>query len=317
MEIDENGNISDILEKYRALFFSELRLLNYSPKTTSTYSRILEEFIEFLNCENSLNTLTIKDLNKYFVFQYFEELKKRKLSKATLNLHLKVIKRFFKFISENNESGVDLLYPIEKVTIKLDDKEIVTYTKRELEKIKEYLFNFLDKSKNYERYKNALCISFILFTGMRASECLNIEEDNVEIAKTEDNQEYIKIKILGKGNKERYVYLDEVFIDYLNKLHKLKPVESKYLFSKLDKKPMQYMNIFTYNKRLLEKLYINPKKAGLHIYRHTLASNLVEQNINLETIKEILGHSDISITSRYYAKVSEKAKREAMIKTSI
>jgi hypothetical protein len=56
-----------------------------------------------------------------------------------------------------------------------------------------------------------------------------------------------------------------VFIDYLNKLHKLKPVESKYLFSKLDKKPMQYMNIFTYNKRLLEKLYINPKKGTYFI----------------------------------------------------
>lgn len=152
---------------------------------------------------------------------------------------------------------------------------------------------------------------------MRAQECLDLEEKNIEIAKTENHQEYIKIKIKGKGNKERYVYLDEVFINYLNKLKKLKPIKSKYLFSKRNKEPMKYINIFNFNKRLLKKLHINTDKAGLHIYRHTLASNLVEQNINLETIKEILGHSNIAITSKYYAKASEKAKREAMLKSAI
>jgi integrase len=317
MKIDKNADIIEILEKYKNLFFSELKILNYSPKTIITYNVVIDEFLEFVRCENSLHKLNIIDLNRYFIYQYLENLKKRNLSNKTQILHLKVIKRFFKFISENNESGIDILYPIEKITLKEEKKEIVTFTKTELEKIKEYLFNFLDKSKNYERYKNALCIAFILFTGMRAQECLDLEEKNIEIAKNEDNREYIRIKVKGKGNKEGYLYLDEIFIDYLIKLKELKPIKSKYLFSKRNGEPMKYLNIFNFNKRLLKKLHINEDKAGLHTYRHTLASNLVEQNINMETIKEIMRHSSIAITSKYYAKASERAKREAMLKNTI
>lgn len=115
MKIDKNADIIEILEKYKNLFFSELKILNYSPKTIITYNRILDEFEEFLRRENSLHKLNITDLNRYFIFRYLEDLKKRGLSVGTQILYLKVIKIFFKFISENNESGIDILYPIEKI----------------------------------------------------------------------------------------------------------------------------------------------------------------------------------------------------------
>jgi len=310
MEIDKNQDIVEILEKFKKLFFSELEVLHSSLNTKRVYKNIIEEFIEFVKSENSLENLRILDLNKYFVLQFLEKLKNRGLSKNSIILYLKVIKHFFKFISENNISEIDLIYPIEKLTIKEDKKEIITFTRDEIERIKKYLFDFLDKSKNYDRYKNALCFAFIVFTGMRASECINIKEENVDIV----NNEFVRVKIEGKGNKERFIYLDEVFIEYLKKLKELKPVKSEYLFSKKDGGKLSYITLFLYNKNILKKVHIfNPKKSGLHIYRHTLASMLVEENINLETIKEILGHSSIAITSKYYAKASEKAKREAML----
>jgi len=57
---------------------------------------------------------------------------------------------------------------------------------------------------------------------------------------------------------------------------------------------------------------IDKNKRGLHIYRHTFAVKLVENNINLQTIAELLGHSNITITSTYYAKASKNAKKEAV-----
>jgi len=315
MKINENEDLFKILIRFKKVFFSELVIKNVSKHTINTYSKILDEFLEYVFCENNFNTIYIKDFNKYFILGYINELKKRKLSASTLNLHLKVIKVFLKFISENNDNGIDILYPIEKITIKQESKEIITFTNYEFNKIKSYLFDFLDKSKNYDRYKNALCLAVIAFTGLRADECLSIKNENIEIMNQND-EDFIRIKINGKGNKERYIYLDEVFIPYLDKLNTLKQklnINSELTFAKKDGSKMSYNNLFNYNKRILNKLYINPKKSGLHIYRHTFASNLTENNINLETIKDILGHSSISITSKYYAKTSEKAKQNAML----
>jgi len=302
----KNQDVVSFLQKQKNHFFLHLDVLNNSLNTKKVYKKTIDEFVGFVESENLLDELKILDLNKYFILRFFEKLKNKGLSKNSIILHLKVIKHFFRFISENSE--FDLIKPIEKLTIKEDKKEIVTFTKDEIDKIKEYLFDFLDKGSNYDRYKNALSLAFIVVTGIRANECLNIKEKNVDII----NNEFIRVKIEGKGNKERYVYLDEVFIEYINKLKRLKPTKSDYLFSKRDGNRLSYSTLFVYNNNLLKKLNID--KSGLHIYRHTLASTLVEENINLETIKEILGHSNIAITSKYYAKASEKAKREAMLR---
>jgi len=309
LEIKKDESLLEVIKRFEPDFFSELDVLNFSGNTKNLYFRIIDEFKEFLICENSDEIVKVLDLNKFLILQFLQNLKNRNFSQTTLSLYLKVIKRFFKFISENNESGIDLLYPIEKVTIKENKKEIITFTKDEIERIKSYILDFLDKSKNYERYKNALCLAFIAFTGIRANECINIKEEDIDIEK-----DYVKVKIKGKGNKERFVYLDEVFIDYIEKLKRIKPVKSPYLFSKKDGSKISYKTLLNFNKRILNKVHIfNKDKQGLHIYRHTLASMLVEDNINLETIKDILGHSSILTTSKYYAKTSEKAKREALI----
>ncbi|MFN7095059.1 MAG: tyrosine-type recombinase/integrase, partial [Burkholderiales bacterium] len=55
-------------------------------------------------------------------------------------------------------------------------------------------------------------------------------------------------------------------------------------------------------------------KSGLHIFRHTFARNLVSNNHNLATIKELLGHSNISVTAQFYAVSNENAKKAALFK---
>jgi len=55
------------------------------------------------------------------------------------------------------------------------------------------------------------------------------------------------------------------------------------------------------------------RKRGVHLLRHTLARRLVDRNVNLETIRDILGHSSIGITSDFYAKTDERNKQKALL----
>ncbi|MDQ5921392.1 MAG: integrase/recombinase XerD, partial [Pseudomonadota bacterium] len=70
--------------------------------------------------------------------------------------------------------------------------------------------------------------------------------------------------------------------------------------------------LFTVVRNILHKSGI--KKSGLHIFRHTFARSLVDKEVNLSTIKDLLGHSSISVTAQFYAKSNENAKRNALFK---
>ena len=72
-------------------------------------------------------------------------------------------------------------------------------------------------------------------------------------------------------------------------------------------------SIFDVVKNLLQHAGIY--KSGLHIFRHTFARTLVDKEVNLATIKDLLGHSNIAVTAQFYAKSNENAKRYALFKS--
>ena len=129
----------------------------------------------------------------------------------------------------------------------------------------------------------------------------------------ETDTEY-KIKVIGKGRKQRYTYLNkentQINIDIL----KTSNNQNKYLFTSAKGNPMDRKNAWSIVANLLKKA--NVYKTGLHIFRHTLGRNLANDNINLSIIKEILGHSNITTTAHIYAKVDENAKRKTLIHNS-
>jgi len=313
MELEKYNEIEKNLKIWKKYFISDLKAQNSSQNTIKTYNRILDNFIEFCYLERVNDNLqSLKDINKYFLNSYIAYLKDEiELSTSSISLYLKVIKKFLLFITENNEDSYEIYEKIKKVKIKESKKEIESYTKAEILKIKKKLIEKLENTNNYTKYKNYLNLLIILLTGMRAEESLNLKTNYII-----DNDDYIKIKIKGKGNKERfnYIHKDDIKI-YLDKLFKLRTknnITSNYLFAtKNNKKPI-YESLLRFNQRFLTSLFIKPK--GLHAYRHYIAQQMVENDINLETIKEWLGHSTIQITSIYYAKTSEKAKRNSIKK---
>jgi integrase len=148
---------------------------------------------------------------------------------------------------------------------------------------------------------------------MRAEECLSLQIKDISI-----QEEGIKLLVTGKGNKQRILYLNIAFLPYIKKMLDLRErysIKSKYFFATKNNKKSTIQGLYRANKSLLKLVNIKDKrKSGLHTYRHTFATLLVNADVNMETIKEILGHSNILTTSRYYAKANEKAKKRSMLK---
>ena len=311
MKLNPYKEIEKSLEFWKKLFLDELRTLDKSKNTLKTYDRVLSEFKEFCYIEqNDIGELTLNEINKYFINGYINYLRDKNLSNSTISLHLAVIKHFFKYVSENNTDYEDILSKIEKIKIKTKHKEIIVFNSHEMDRIKFELLKSLEKAKSYERYKKPFAILLIFYSGMRADEVLNLNKNSFEIEKNS-----YKIKIVGKGKKERFNYINIDLIDnYLKKLYKLQKkdeIQTENLFVTKQLNLVHYNNLLKFNHNMLKKLNIsNPEKRGLHIYRHTFATQLVEKGVNMQIIKDWLGHSSILTTSQFYAKVDEKAKRE-------
>ena len=135
-------------------------------------------------------------------------------------------------------------------------------------------------------------------SGLRASEAINLKWTDV-------NKSDSSLNIYGKGSKERKVYLPEDFLNSILKISK----DSKYIFN-LNKKPI---SIRTVNKFLSDSY-----KQGLinlplssHMFRHSFATTMLENNADIRHIQKLLGHSSIS-TTEIYTKVAKSLKKSVL-----
>ena len=118
--------------------------------------------------------------------------------------------------------------------------------------------------------------------------------------------------VKGKGNKERYTYIPYNLIASNLEFLLTKPKDSEYVFTISKGSICNRSSLYIIVDHLLTKAGIS--KSGLHIFRHTFARSLVDKDVTLSTIKDLLGHSNISITAQFYAKSNENAKRNALMK---
>ncbi|MDE1907476.1 MAG: tyrosine-type recombinase/integrase, partial [Rhodospirillales bacterium] len=253
------------------------------------------------------------DLTKYFLNNYLNKLTRDGLSKNTQKLHLTVVKSFLYFIADSDlEKFGFLKLKLDGIKIKTEQKEKDSFAQNEQAKLLNYLIT-LDAKKSYLAQRNSLLIKILLHTGVRISELINIKWSGIA-EHYDDKHGYIYvILVYGKGNKERFTYLqhDEVKdnLEFL-KLNRL--TDSPYLFLSTHGNQCNRSSLFDVVKTLLQQAGIH--KSGLHIFRHTFARSLVDRDVNLATIKDLLGHSNIAVTAQFYAKSNENAKRNALFK---
>lgn len=304
--------ILEILNKYNKMFIDSKKALSGSKNSIRAYNAILERFYEFIASEaDKHNNLKITDINRYFLNNYILWLNDNNLSRRTQHQHITIVKQFLTFIADSDikEYG-SIKNNITGVKVKFEQKQSESFNQDEQAKIVG-LIKQLDQAKNFTANRNALILKILLFHGVRIDELINLTWDNVAEEYDETDGYVYRFTYMGKGAKERSLDFPVNFIE--NNLEIIKNhIESNLVIPSSTGGKMSQGNIFKTVKNLLQKQGI--AKYGLHIFRHTFGDNNAALNINLAVISKLMGHSNTSITAKYYVRVSNKTKREAVFK---
>ena len=283
---------------------------------------LIEKFIEYLQIEKkySVNTLHAykKDLAEFQVFIYenydkyvienvdykvirswIVQLVKKNLSNRSINRKVSSLKSFYKFLVKTDTISSSPL--IAHSPLKHSKKIQVPFSKDEIGAL-------LDSDFFKSDYKGVLqktIISFFYFTGVRRIELINLKTSDI-------NMNSYTIRITGKRNKERIIpmlpKLKESINEYLKiKSHEFNNVISDYLF--ISKSGIQLSEKYVY--RTVNEYFklVSPKvKKAPHVLRHSFATHLINEGADINSVKELLGHSSLSATQVYSHTSMERIK---------
>jgi len=304
-----------ILDSWINNYINEKITLNLAKNTIANYTRVLDSFYQFYALQEEKSAIaSIYEIDRDYILEYLNL--KGDISINTKNLHITVIKSFLSYISEHNEDNRDLTLKLKGLSAKNVKSESESLSESESKILENYLLERRYK-KNFLNIRNRLLVKLLYYTGIRASELLDIKLE--DIVPLEEEGVY-KIYIMGKGSKYRYVYIPQTLItdelDFINN-HFLEDTvlstnnQHKYISVTQKGRVMHRAELYSMLEKLYNKLYI--KKRGIHILRHTFGKRMVKKNVNLSTIKELMGHENIQ-TTMIYARSDERGMIEAVWK---
>ena len=252
----------------------------YSKHTVSAYVNDLEEFNKFLNT----NSVKLNDkLNYSFIRQWIVELSENGLSTRSINRKISSLKSYFNFLIAINKLNVSPLKLHRN--LKVEPKIIIPFNEREMDKVFE-IFN--NNSGKLDR--DFLIIEILYSTGIRRDELINLKFEDIYF-------EQGLIKVLGKRNKERLVPI------LPNLLSKIKNYSSNnsinnYLFKSKNGKKISPSTIYRIVKKYFRQIS-SKNKISPHVLRHSFATHMINNGADINSVKEILGHSSLASTQIY------------------
>ena len=268
----------------------------YSSHTVRAYSKDLNDFYIFIKKESIKSFIDIK---KKDIHQYLYLLSVKKYTNKTVSRKLAAIKSLFNFLLRKKIITHNIVKSIPSP--KKEKKLPIFLTQDQIS----LLLNFSDK----ENLRDILILEIFYSTGIRISELIKIKIEDINLNNN-------TINILGKGNKRRVViignYAKKRIEDYLNYNHK---ILNKFLFPNLRQSKSKHISdrsVFNIVKKYAFKVTQN-EKISPHSLRHTFATHLLNNGADLMSVKELLGHEDLSST-QIYAHVNIEQMKKAFKK---
>lgn len=249
--------------------------------TKITYVSILEDFIK------SIDAHVVEDLNILVIDNFIDTLSLKSYKPKTIKNKIVVIRSFIKFLYSKN------LIDIRPEAI-------------EIPRTVEVEANFLDEEEQCALIKSArnlrdkALIMTILSSGLRASEILNLKEDDL----------YRRSLIVsrGKGGKPRVTFIDPLTEKSIREYHHKREMDSVFVFTNSFGKPLsrQYLS------RMISETALRAgikKRVSAHTLRHSFATNMLRKGARIEDVQPLMGHSNIS-TTRLYMHFTNEYLRE-------
>jgi integrase/recombinase XerC len=255
----------------------------FSDHTVIAYKKDLSQFQDFYPI-TALNQLD--ELNYQIIRSWIVQLMELKVSNRTVNRKLSTLRSFFKWAQK---SGFLSVNPMLKIVGPKTEKRLPHFIKQsELspENI-EYFFN-----DSYSGIRNKLIVELFYQTGIRLSELIELKFSDIS-----NNS----IKVLGKRNKERIIpiskQLNKLIQDY-NSIKDQLEIKSKALLSLENGKKLYPRLVYRIINSYLG-VVTNSDKKSPHVLRHTFATHMLNNGAGLETLKDLLGHANLSATQVY------------------
>lgn len=322
------GNIVEDLTRWRDSFLENRMAMGKAKRTIAIYGGVLDELVEFSRPYQ--DQVSIRDMNQFFVTNFFNEKEITESAKLLKNptgrhgfsatskgLYLRIIKMFLLFISENNIESVDLTNLNRKFKITPVEVEKPRIEEKDINRVENYLAKMEKEGRRaVTTYRNALMFNICLETGIRAMELVSLRYSDLVPCEFDDgegnSQSGYKFLVIGKKKKQRILYIlgDKIAeeLEFLTKHYQPSDFIAASTRGGTALAPNKIYELFD---RIYRGACVN--KRGVHILRHTMARRKVAKNVNLVTISEILGHSSIAVTHKFYAKTNEENKMAALM----
>jgi len=283
-----------------------------SNKTQENYQRFLEKFFNWLD-QNKLDKITPKTITEKHVWQYrvflsrhVDPKKKQPLKKSTQNYYLIALRSLLEFFSEKDIKSIN---PGKiKLARNKKDKEIKFLKLEQLKK----LLN-APNIENLAGLRDKVILETLFSTGLRVAELASL---NIDQFKMNEKTKSLEIAVVGKGEKIRTVFFSQRVIKYLRQYLKKRIDMDKALFinfSKGQRKDDVSRRLTTRGIELIVKKYAViaglPLLATPHTLRHSFATDLLNQGVDLRMVQEFLGHQNIA-TTQIYTHVTNKRLRD-------
>ena len=274
--------------RYKESFLSYLQCeKRYSKHTLVSYDCDLSQFFSFLSSygikEDELVELNFKDVRKWVVFLMNEG-----CSARTVNRKLSSLKSFFKYLLRESLIQQN---PMDKVVGPKQGSRIPNF-------IAEHgmrLLQEIDFGEGFEGVRDRLVIEMFYHTGMRLSELMNLKVSSFDRSAS-------VVRVLGKRDRERIIpvsdILETLLDEYLEQRFLLCSSEDGFLILTSQARPAYEKLLYRIVTKHLSKITTLSKKSP-HVLRHTFATHLLNNGAELNAIKELLGHSDLSATQIY------------------
>jgi integrase/recombinase XerC len=257
---------------------------NFSKNTIVAYKNDLETFKLFC-----LDQYEIKDISIVaypIIRNWIINLSEKNLSPLTINRKISSLSKYYDFLLKTQVNKVSPLKNHKR--LKVQKKLIIPFSEDEVFKVVDVF------SKDFEGKRNLLIVDTLYSTGIRRDELINIKLNNVFL-----NEDLIKV--LGKRNKERLVPvlsgLNKRIKDYLNFRKKIDSTSSNLFITNKGKSigpSLVYRVVKKYFSKVSTKVKTSP-----HVLRHSFATHMLNNGADINSIKEIMGHSSLASTQIY------------------
>ncbi|MAN27974.1 MULTISPECIES: tyrosine-type recombinase/integrase [Mesonia] len=259
----------------------------YSSHTVLAYQKDLETFAVFI--QNQFEEEELREVNYSMIRSWIISLVDNGISNRSINRKISSLKTFYKFLLKIKEIETSPL--VKHKSLKVDKKVQVPFSSKEVSEVIESF-----QPEGFSEFRDQLIIELLYSTGMRRAELINLKLDSVDVSGKQ-------LKVLGKRNKERIIPLLptvlKTFQNYLLERSELAIInDEKYLLvtEKGNKlyDALVYRVVNNYFSRVSTKVKKSP-----HIIRHTFATHLLNEGADLNSVKELLGHSSLASTQVY------------------